>query len=106
MLEHERFGPYLERLMDIVGITGNNIAYLKRQIEEPDPDVASYKGRTSSAADIHANGDVDETRNGHEVKVKYRDPVTNETWSRRGRMANWLKRKRDAGEDIEKYLVS
>jgi DNA-binding protein H-NS len=39
------------------------------------------------------------------VRVKYRDPKTGETWSGRGRMANWLKRKQDGGEDIEKYLV-
>ena len=26
-------------------------------------------------------------------------------WSGRGRMATWLKRKRDAGEDIDDYLV-
>ena len=39
------------------------------------------------------------------MKPKYRDPVTGDTWSGRGRMATWLKRKQDAGEDIEKYLV-
>jgi DNA-binding protein H-NS len=39
------------------------------------------------------------------VKVKYRDPKTNEKWSGRGRMANWLKSKQEAGEKIEKYLV-
>jgi DNA-binding protein H-NS len=38
-------------------------------------------------------------------KVKYRDPKTGETWSGRGRMANWLKTKQDAGEDIDDYLV-
>jgi DNA-binding protein H-NS len=37
--------------------------------------------------------------------VKYRDPVTRETWSGRGRMPNWLKRKQEAGEDIDEYLV-
>jgi DNA-binding protein H-NS len=42
---------------------------------------------------------------GLEVKPKYRDPATGETWSGRGRMATWLKRKQDAGEDIEKYRV-
>ena len=36
---------------------------------------------------------------------KYRDPTTNETWSGRGRMANWLKRKQETGEDIDKYRV-
>ena len=39
------------------------------------------------------------------VKAKYRDPKTSETWSGRGRMANWLKSKQRAGEKIEKYLV-
>jgi hypothetical protein len=84
---------------ELVGITSNNMAYLKREVAE--------------AATAHA----DETRAEHElpngyhvggrveVKVKYRDPVTNETWSGRGRMATWLKRKQEAGEDIEEYLV-
>jgi DNA-binding protein H-NS len=40
-----------------------------------------------------------------EVKAKYRDPKTSEAWSGRGRMANWLKGKQDAREDIEKYRV-
>jgi DNA-binding protein H-NS len=39
------------------------------------------------------------------VKAKYRDPKTKETWSGRGRMASWLKSKRDAGEKIDKYLI-
>jgi DNA-binding protein H-NS len=39
------------------------------------------------------------------VAPKYRDPTTNETWSGRGRMANWLKRRQDAGEDIDRYLI-
>jgi DNA-binding protein H-NS len=39
------------------------------------------------------------------VKAKYRDSKTGETWSGRGRMANWLKSKQEAGEKIEKYLV-
>jgi DNA-binding protein H-NS len=39
------------------------------------------------------------------VKAKYRDPTTNETWSGRGRMASWLKKKQDAGENIDDYLV-
>ena len=40
------------------------------------------------------------------VEAKYRDSKTGETWSGRGRMANWLKAKRDAGEKIEKYLLN
>jgi DNA-binding protein H-NS len=39
------------------------------------------------------------------VKAKYRDPKTKESWSGCGRMANWLKSKQDAGEEIQKYLV-
>jgi DNA-binding protein H-NS len=44
------------------------------------------------------------TENG--VQIKYRDPVTGDTWTGRGRMATWLRKKQDAGEDIEKYLVA
>jgi DNA-binding protein H-NS len=40
------------------------------------------------------------------AKAKYRDAKTGETWSGRGRMASWLKAKRDAGEKIEKYLLN
>jgi DNA-binding protein H-NS len=42
---------------------------------------------------------------GGEVKAKYRDSKTGETWSGRGRMATWLKRKQNAGEDVDDYLV-
>ena len=59
------------------------------------------KGSTGSAA--RRNG-KNGSRNGA-VKAKYRDPKTNEAWSGRGRMANWLKSKLEAGEKIEKYLV-
>jgi DNA-binding protein H-NS len=38
-----------------------------------------------------------------EVRPKYRDLKTGETWSGRGHMARWLKVKQDAGEDIETY---
>jgi hypothetical protein len=84
---------------ELFAISSNNIAYLKRELDE--------LGRAPSA-----NATQDATANGHdvtggrtEVKVKYRDPVTNDTWTGRGRMATWLKRKQDAGEDINKYLV-
>jgi DNA-binding protein H-NS len=40
------------------------------------------------------------------AKAKYRDGRTGETWSGRGRMANWLRAKQEAGENIEKYLVN
>lgn len=80
-----------EHRWELVAILPNNIAYLKRAVEE---DINELP---------HA-AEHQETQ--HEVKPKYRDPVTLETWSGRGRMATWLKRKQDAGEDIEKYRVS
>jgi DNA-binding protein H-NS len=42
---------------------------------------------------------------GYKAQVKYRDPKTGETLLGRGRMANWLKSKQDASEDIDDYLV-
>jgi len=71
---------------ELIDILSNNIAYLKRA--HPDDALepaAQERGELSTS-----------------VKPKYRDPVTGETWSGRGRMATWLKRKQDAGEDIEK----
>jgi H-NS histone family len=65
---------------ELVTILSNNVAYLKRF-------EGQSEGPTSEAA----------------PQVRYRDPQTNETWSGRGRMPNWLKRKQDAGEDIERY---
>jgi hypothetical protein len=90
---------------ELIGITSNNIAYLKRPIEEIATDFSEHsRGHPPSAEDGHTNGYAREGRD-QEVKAKYRDPETNETWSGRGRMANWLKRKQEAGERIEKYLV-
>ena len=86
---------------ELVGITSNNMAYLKREIREVAP--AAHPDETRGEGG-HPNGYDAEHRRA-EVKAKYRDPVTNETWSGRGRMASWLKRKQDAGEDIEEYLV-
>src|SRR5262245_34010923 len=78
---------------ELVGITSNNVAYLKREIEEleDEPDIAV--GERATTNDVNANGAP-----AHQVAVKYRDPVTKETWSGRGRMATWLKRKQEAGE--------
>jgi DNA-binding protein H-NS len=77
------------------------MAYMKREI-----------GDEVSARVEHSNGVITaEESNGasmgrvSEVKAKYRDPKTNETWSGRGRMATWLKRRQDAGESIDSYLV-
>jgi DNA-binding protein H-NS len=81
---------------ELVGISSNNIAYLKRKFEEAAPTQAVY------ARTPHAN--ASDVRRA-DVNVKYRDSATNETWSGRGRMPNWLKQKKEAGEDIEEYLV-
>lgn len=40
------------------------------------------------------------------VKPKYRDPETGETWAGRGRMANWLRRRIEAGADLEDFRVA
>ena len=91
---------------ELVGITSNNFAYLKRELEELAPARTANAGSTAPLArDANANGKGAREERAQEVKAKYRDPVTNETWSGRGRMTTWLKRKQDAGEDIDKYLV-
>ena len=75
---------------ELVTILLNNVAYLKRAgapTEESVTEAAESEPPSS------------------EVKPKYRDPKTGETWSGRGRMAGWLKRKVDAGEDPDAYLV-
>ena len=75
---------------ELVTILLNNVAYLKRAgapTEESVTEAAESEPPSS------------------EVKPKYRDPNTGETWSGRGRMAGWLKRKVDAGEDPDAYLV-
>jgi hypothetical protein len=91
---------------ELVAILANGIAYLKRQImhenrERPEPG----RDHLLSSDEPVGNGVVATVSRGSEVKEKYRDSVTGETWSGRGRMASWLKRKQDAGEDIEKYRV-
>ena len=84
---------------ELISITSNNVAYLKREIEDFDQPRTAATQRAMTIGPEPARSGADP------VPVKYRDPVTNETWSGRGRMANWLKRKQEAGEDIEEYLV-
>ena len=83
---HDRRGDDIELLCDageagweLVTVTPNCVAYLKR---------ATLKNDAAT-----------------ESQPKYRDPTTREIWSGRGRMPLWLKRKQDAGEDIEKYRI-
>ena len=73
---------------ELVAITLNNVAYLKREIEH-DPVYPTLPREEAPSR----------------VEPKYREPQTGETWSGRGRMAAWLKLKQEAGEDIEKYRV-
>ena len=94
--EHLRKGDDIELLCEagkqgweLIAITPNSVAYLKRAIE----------GEPAQAQISHDDEGV------AGIKPKYRDPATGETWSGRGRMASWLKHKQDAGEDIEKYRL-
>jgi hypothetical protein len=94
--EHVRSGDDIELLCaagkqgwELIAITPNSVAYLRRAIEDTQTHV--HTAHESEAAGA--------------IKPKYRDPSTGETWSGRGRMAMWLKHKQDAGEDIEKYRV-
>ena len=89
---------------ELVAMLANNVAYLKRQVGGP---VSEPTARSAASGPQIANTNSNGARvgRGYEVKAKYRDPKTNETWSGRGRMASWLKSKQDAGENIDDYLV-
>ena len=89
---------------EVVVTLSNNVAYLKRQVGRTVSELAVHSHAAPAAA-IVPNGNGSTAGRGYEVKAKYRDPKTNETWSGRGRMASWLKSKQDAGEDIDDYLV-
>jgi hypothetical protein len=91
---------------ELVAILANSVAYFKREVtggilERPGADRKEMPQPEAPAED----GVLATVTRGTEVKPKYRDPATGETWSGRGRMATWLKRKQDAGEDIADYLV-
>ena len=91
---------------ELVAILPNNIAYLKREIEEAisETDERSV-GQVAREEATRPIGNVPDAAHAAEVKAKYRDPKTGETWSGRGRMATWLKRKQESGEHIDDYLV-
>jgi hypothetical protein len=88
---------------EMVGISRNGIAYMKRPMNDAAEEVDGDQVARLPEADDTIRAVVDGERG--VVRVKYRDPTSNETWSGRGRMASWLKEKQDAGEDIAKYLV-
>jgi DNA-binding protein H-NS len=68
--------------------------------------VPRKRGRPRSAAKTDGTVKMRRAIRRTKVKAKYRDKKSGETWSGRGRMASWLKAKEDAGEDIQKYLIS
>ena len=98
---------------ELVAVLPNGVAFLKRELEDVDASEEMEAAVSEEAAIdqptkiVQADSGVVATvTRGLEVKAKYRDPATGDTWTGRGRMASWLKRKQDAGEDIEKYRVS
>jgi DNA-binding protein H-NS len=88
---------------ELIAILANNMAYLKRLATEDRISEEASDGRSAPVSASFVNGNHAAT--GSAVKPKYRDPKTGETWSGRGRMANWLKSKLDAGASIDDYLV-
>ncbi len=71
----------------LVSLTSNNFAYLKRELEDlaqartAHPEMSTPLTRDTSAASNGARAERSQ-----EVKAMYREPVTNETWSGRGRI--------------------
>jgi H-NS histone family len=113
LTEASRRGDEIDLLCDVgaegwelVAVLPNGLAYLKREVLQNS--VASVEqslnGTRQAEASHLASSHVSKEAISH-VRPKYRDPVTGDTWSGRGRMASWLKRKIDAGEDREKYLI-
>lgn len=80
-------------------------AELEKQLAALGYGARRKRGRPRAIANGGGNGAMLRKGRKGKVKAKYRDPKTNETWSGRGRMATWLKTKKDAGEKVEKYLV-
>jgi DNA-binding protein H-NS len=117
--DYDRKSDEIELLCDageegweLVVILPNNVAYLKRPVDAfaqettDQREHASTQIRTIVAPSTQSSSSTPPPAvRAQEVKLKYCDPKTNDTWSGRGRMALWLKRKQESGEDIEKYRV-
>ena len=82
----------------------NGLAYLKREIDEMDT-AEEPSGEVDRAPPAREEVVAVREEAASGAQAKYRDPATGDTWSGRGRMASWLRRKVDAGEDVDKYLV-
>lgn len=116
--EAPRRGDEIDLLCDAgdngweLAVLPNGVAYLKREVDDADAAAEAEAAASEKAVSDEPAGEVRAdtgvvaiVARGAEVKPKFRDPATGDTWTGRGRMASWLKRKQDAGEDIEKYRV-
>src|SRR5262245_37083147 len=66
---------------ELVGITSNHIAYLKREFLEVVPASTTHATPAAAPRRATASAEAEGPVTGHEVRVKYRDPVTKQTWS-------------------------
>ncbi len=95
-----------EQGWELVAVLPHGVAYLKREVvQRAVESVGQSEENAKDVVTAQMATTASRTESVTHVKPRYRDAVTGETWSGRGRMASWLKRKVDAGEDIEKYLV-
>lgn len=67
--------------------------------------VAKEARRSQLEAEIRGLGFAPGQATKKTVKTKYRGP-NGEVWSGVGAMAGWLKKLKDAGEDVERYRVT
>jgi DNA-binding protein H-NS len=87
---------------ELVTLTANNVAYFKRPVEDhkqPDEQRPAHEEQQVEQSLVVS------LVSPSEAIAKYRDPVTGDSWSGRGRMPNWLKRKLDSGDSLGKYLA-
>jgi DNA-binding protein H-NS len=85
----------------LAGMTGIRDKVKDARINELKRELAVLEKREANIS----NGKAKLNGKGKSPAAKYREPTTGETWSGRGRMANWLAAKQKAGEKITKYLL-
>lgn len=94
----------IDRQMSVLdGLTSVHDKAKNARISELKRELSVLEKREARNSEAKSNGK--RSRKATYVTVKYRDPVTGETWAGRGRMAGWLSAKKKAGEKITKYLV-
>lgn len=59
-----------------------------------------------SLIDLFSGKPAKKEKKKREVRAKYRDPETGETWSGMGRPKKWLQEKLDAGRSIDEFAVN